>query len=176
MLPPQLPAEGQLPSNEVMHLPAKQEAFATNKQDGREVGLAQVTKDKINWSEDFNNATNNHKIFNASKDACIPKFHPYNDSTEETAGKRLQDFIEVLVNGRTQAEFVWNNDKPAPSLKLQINGHMVQVSCDMSTEDLPTKVISVLKTQVGTLQSPDPAIPGRGLFSYKSGSSAHPVL
>lgn len=97
---PQLPAEGQLPSNEVMPLPAKQEAFATNKQDGREVGLAQVTKDKINWSEDFNNANNNHKIFNASKDACIPKFRPYNDSTEETAGKWLQNFIEVLVNGR----------------------------------------------------------------------------
>lgn len=96
----QLPAEGQLPSNKVMPLPAKQEAFATNKQDGGEVGLAQVTEDKINWSEDFNNATNNHEIFNASKDARIPKFHPYNDSTEETTGKWLQDFIKVLVDSR----------------------------------------------------------------------------
>ncbi|KAJ1024023.1 hypothetical protein NDA13_004853 [Ustilago tritici] len=82
-----------------MPLLAKQEAFATDKQDGGEVGLAQVTEDKINWSEDFNDATN-HEIFNASKDARIPKFCPYNDSTEETAGKWLQNFIKVLVDGR----------------------------------------------------------------------------
>ncbi|SPC67400.1 uncharacterized protein UHOD_11742 [Ustilago sp. UG-2017b] len=48
---------------------------------------------------------------------------------------------------QTRAEFVWHDDELAPGLKLQINGHMIQVSCDMSTEDSATKVISVLETQ-----------------------------
>ncbi|SAM82877.1 uncharacterized protein UBRO_20716 [Ustilago bromivora] len=97
---PQPLAEGQLPSDEVMPSPTKQEVFATDAQDSEDVSLAQVTEGKIDWSEDLNDATNDHEIFNASKDTHIPKFCPYNDSTEETASKWLQDFIEVLVNGR----------------------------------------------------------------------------
>ncbi|KAJ1582344.1 hypothetical protein NDA11_001094 [Ustilago hordei] len=60
-----------------------------------------------------------------------------------TTALKLVTFLLTIAGQwvmlKTQAEFVWHNDKPAPSLKLQINGHMVQVSCDMSTEDLPTK-------------------------------------
>ncbi|KAJ1040864.1 hypothetical protein NDA10_007064 [Ustilago hordei] len=97
---PQQPAEGLLPSDEVMPSPAKQETSVTDTQDAGDVSLAQVIEDKIDWSEDLNDATNDHEIFNASKDARIPKFRPYNDSTEETAGEWLQDFVEVLVDSR----------------------------------------------------------------------------
>ncbi|SAM82878.1 uncharacterized protein UBRO_20717 [Ustilago bromivora] len=58
---------------------------------------------------------------------------------------------------QTRAEFFWHDDKLAPGLKLQINGCMIQVSCDMCTEDSATKVISVLETQ-----TPPPSEPNLG--------------
>ncbi|UTT88963.1 hypothetical protein NDA17_001709 [Ustilago hordei] len=58
---------------------------------------------------------------------------------EITTASKLVTLPLIIARQRTRAKFVWHDDEPAPRLKLLINGHVVQVSCDMSTKDSAMK-------------------------------------
>ncbi|KAJ1574756.1 hypothetical protein NDA12_003339 [Ustilago hordei] len=60
-------------------------------------------------------------------------------SGEITTASKLVTLLLIIARQWTRAKFVWHDDEPAPRLKLLINGHVVQVSCDMSTKDSAMK-------------------------------------
>ncbi|KAJ1596253.1 hypothetical protein NDA14_002233 [Ustilago hordei] len=60
-------------------------------------------------------------------------------SGEITTASKLVTLPLIIAGQWTRAKFVWHDDEPAPRLKLLINGHVVQVSCDMSTKDSAMK-------------------------------------